>query len=370
MTADQCFQKMLSNLNPTEKQRASIQITRNTIDQVLRNDPKIRLFPFQQPSFFTGSYSRHTIIRPLDDIDLYVRVHYAEHAEGKSPKRILVLMARALRRRYVQTKIDVDSPCIAIRFRDFKFEVVPVVAYQDNDELYNIPGPGCKSWVQCYPHVPNKWLSSSNHYNNEKFIPLIKILKQWNRANKLGLKSFHLELLTAMVFNNVSGIISYPQGVYEWMYSVSQWIHSGDYPFVLEPGKSYTYVDQYLYDNRVRLRVVRKKLEIGLRKAEVAYEEWLKGKEMRAKGLWRQMFGDMFPAPTPPTTQGCPVPPKSFLGPTIPLDPPFPPSRSSLLERLLQSSEMGRLTPPIELPNLKAKALIDILSGYKDHYRK
>ena len=277
MTVNQSFQKMFSNLNPTEKQRADIQTTRDTIDQVLQNEIRIHLVSFQQPSFFTGSYSRHTIIRPLNDIDLYVKVHYGEHAKEKSPRGILVLMKRALIRRYIQSKIDVDSPCVLIKFRDYKFEVVPVVSYRDYEDLYDIPGPGLRSWVPCYPYVPNKWLTSSNHYNNQKFVRLIKILKQWNRANKVGLKSFHLELLTGMLFSNVSEITSYPQGVYEWMYFVSQWIQGNGYPFVVEPGKTSTYVDQYLYDNKFRLIMVRKKLKEGLRKAERAHDAWVEG---------------------------------------------------------------------------------------------
>lgn len=335
MTADQSFQKMLSNLNPTEKQKQRIQTTRDTIDQALRNDPKIHLVSLQQPSFFTGSYGRYTIIRPLDDIDLYVRVHCGEHAEGKSPRGILILMARALRRRYGErTSVDVDSPCVVIKSRDYRFEIVPCVGYKGNDDKYLVPAPGSREWVDCYPHVPSRWLTSSNHYNNQKFVPLIKILKQWNRTNKVGLKSFHLELLTGMVFNNVSEITSYPQGVHEWMYFVSQWIHGNGYPFVLEPGKRYIYVDQYLYDNKFRLRVVRKKLELGLRKAELAYDAWLEGKEARAKRLWHQMFGNMFPAPILIAAKARLVPPKPIPRPEIPLKSLFPPPKPSLLERI------------------------------------
>ena len=371
MTASQSFQKMLSNLNPTEKQRASIQVTRDTIDQTLQNNPRIHLVSTEQPSFFTGSYSRHTIIRPLYDIDLYVRVNYTEHAKEKPPRSILVLMARALRRRYVQTKIDVDSPCVVIKFSDYKFEIVPVVGYQNNDDQYLIPAPGSREWIDSYPHVPNKWLTSSNHYNNQKFIPLIKILKQWNRANKVRLKPFHLELLTGMVFSNVSEITSYPQGVYDWMYSVSDWVSGNDYPFVLEPGKRYTYVDQYLYDNKFRLQVVRKKLGAGLRKAELAYNAWLDGKEVRAKSLWRQMFGNMFPAPIPLATPGRLVPPKPIPRPAV--LSLFPPPKPSLLEMALQNDPNKGLnyllhTPLSKQPKQNVNSLLDSLAGRRKKF--
>lgn len=98
LTVNQSFQKLLANLNLTEKQRQRIQTNRYTIDSALSNDNKIHLSTQKQISFLTGSYSRNTIIRPIDDIDLYVRVHYGRHAEGKSPRSILRLMASAIRR--------------------------------------------------------------------------------------------------------------------------------------------------------------------------------------------------------------------------------------------------------------------------------
>ena len=352
---------MLSNLNPTDKQRVAIQTTRDTIDQILSNDPNIYLFSSEQPSFLTGSYSRHTIIRPLDDIDLYVKIHYGKHAKEKSPRGILSLMVKALRRRYFQTRIDVDSPCVVIKFQDYKFEVVPAVCYRDSDELFDIPGRGCESWVSCYPHVPNKWLTSSNHYNNQKFIPLIKVLKQWSRANTVGLKSFHIELLTGMVFNNVSEITSYPQGVCDWMYFVSKWVHENDKPFVVEPGKSYTYVDQYLYENKLKLDMIRKKLEGGLQKAQLAYYGWLQGRGARAEVLWKQMFGDMFPAPTSTAAPRPVLPPGIIPGPSNHLPPALPWTKPSLLGTDL----MNAFTSPPRL-----NSLFDLLTGIKDPYRK
>lgn len=309
----------------------------------------------------------------MDDIDLYVKVHYGEHAKNKSPRGVLVLMARAIRKRYVQTKVNVDSPCLVIKFRDYKFEIVPCVGYQDNDERYLVPAPGSREWMDCYPHMPKKWLTSSNHYNNQKFVRLIKILKQWNRTNKVGLKSFHLELLTGMVFNNVSEITDYPQGVYEWFYFVSDWIRSHNYPFVFEPGKTYIFVDQYLYDNRLKLMMVRKKLEVGLRKAKRSYDAWLEEKEPMAKRLYRQMFGEMFPAPIPVATQAKLVKPKPIPQPSISLRSPLPQPRLSLLGMALRNDpdkrpNSLRYTLLSGQPKQNTNTLLEILAGRKNKF--
>ena len=311
LTVDQSFQKLLTNLNPTEKQRQDIQTKRENIDSALANHPRIFLLTQNQQSFLTGSYSRGTIIRPIHDVDLYVRVQYGEHAKDKSPRSILLLMAAALRKRYPNnTSVNVDSPCIIVSFFGYKFEVVPVVCYEDNPDLYDIPTPGSQSWMHCYPHIPSRWLSSCNYRNNKMFIPLIKILKQWNRVNKVGLKSFHLELLTEKVFGSVTDIYSYPQGIFDWMYCVRGWFWANSYPFTQEPGQSYKFVDDYVYEKAFRLRVIRNKLDAALKKAERAYDFYYKGWNIAAKRIWRSMFGSMFPSPEPQPAKPVLIPPK------------------------------------------------------------
>ena len=85
MTVNQSFETMLSRLEPTSRQKTAIKTTRENIDKAILNNPKIFLFDYNQPSFLTGSYKRNTLIRPIDDIDLYVVVNYTEHASNKRP---------------------------------------------------------------------------------------------------------------------------------------------------------------------------------------------------------------------------------------------------------------------------------------------
>jgi len=381
MTIIKSFETMLSRLEPTIPQKKAIQRTRETIDNVLKNHPRIFLGRPQQPSFLTGSYKRNTIIRPIDDIDLYVVVHYRQHVLGEKPIKVMRLIARSLRNRYSQTKIQVDSPCIVIKFRGYKFEVVPTVYYTDAPERYMIP-KDTSEWTDCFPGVPGKWLSQSNHLNNKKFVPLIKILKQWCRNNNVKLKSFHLELLTGRVFDKVTEIYSYPQAVYEWMSYVSTWIHENNSPFVPAPGKFFPFVDTYLYQNRLKLHLVRKKLKEGLRKADLAYTKYLDGKENHAKRIWLRMFGEMFPAPLPFPTKARLVQPEPLpLGRIVPPKPlPLlgqntlsafpPPSRQRLLGMALRENPKDKLnsllnTPLSEQPEYARKALLDLLAEPK-----
>ncbi len=94
MTVTKSFETMLSRLEPTIPQKKDIQRTRETIANVLKNQPRIFLGKPQQPSFLTGSYKRSTIIRPIDDIDLYVVIHYQRHVLGEKPIKVMRLIAR------------------------------------------------------------------------------------------------------------------------------------------------------------------------------------------------------------------------------------------------------------------------------------
>lgn len=370
LTIDQSFQKFLTNLNPTNKQLQQIRKTRDSIDTVLVNDDRISLNTQKQISFLTGSYSRKTIIRPIYDIDLYVRIHYGKHAEGQSPMSILRLMARAIRKRYSKnTKINIDAPCIVVRFQGYKFEIVPAVVYSDDPDLYSIPAPGSKEWMQCYPNVPDKWLSTCNYKNNSMFIHLIKMLKQWNRNNKVGLRSFHLELLTEKVFGAITDIYSYPQGIYDWMYYVRNWIGENNSPFILEPGKNYAYVDDYLYEKAFRLRFVKKKLDAGLKKAERAWNFYSKSKYPAAKRVWNNMFGPKFPVPQAPALTSSYISPK----------PPPPPTLNNFLTTQSTTGLLGGyprnvmrdalLTPQPKLQPYN-NTLLAMLLNPKDPFKK
>lgn len=369
LTIDQSFQKLLINLNPTDNQLRRIQKTRASIDTALVNHPHISLNAEKQISFLTGSYSRNTIIRPIDDIDLYVRIHYGKHAEGQSPMSILRLMASAIRKRYPdKTKVNIDAPCIVIRFWDYKFEIVPAVGHRDDPDLYSIPAPGSKGWMYCYPNVPYKWLSACNHANNSLFIPLIKMLKQWNRNNNVGLKSFHLELLTEKVFGAVTDIHTYPQGILDWMYCVRDWIWQNNFPFVLEPGKRDIYVDEYLYEKLSRIRVIRNKFDAGLKKAERAWNFYSKGKYAAAKRVWNRMFGRKFLLPQQTTVMTAQMPPNP--PPTLTLrDLMANRSPTGLLGGVCRNSLLDAFANPHPKPKPNNIALRDLLLRPKDPFK-
>jgi len=146
-------------------------------------------------------------------------------------------------------------------------------------------------------------------------------------------------------------------------------VHYNNSSFIREPGKYYTYVDDYLYDDFEKLRLIRRKLKIGLKRAETALDRWLEGKEIRAKRIWFQMFGNMFPAPLPLATGGKLVPPKPLQ--LRCLVPPKPPplirqnALSTLHDAYKKRSTNVLARPLSEQPEHTRNALLGLLAGTK-----
>ena len=290
MTVLQYFNDFTSRLNLTDKQVESVNKSRDRILTALQSSSRIFLI-YQKPSFYTGSYSRNTIIRPLDDIDLYIRINYSKHAKDKSPKEIMLLFRQALRKSLSLTPLKVSPPCIEIIFFAKRFEIVPAVSYIDNADLYDIPSVDLKRWEQCYPSVPNKWLTQANKRNGGLFIPLIKMIKQWIRNNNLRrpIKSFHIELLTDLVFSKHK-IENYPYGIYYWFYTVNELSQQKTHPFINEPD-GYGYVDEYLFQKPFLVRIFKNKISKGLRLSDKAINHWLKDHETIAVAMFKYLFG-------------------------------------------------------------------------------
>lgn len=290
MTVLQYFNDFASRLNLTDKQIESVNASRDRILTALQSSSKIYLI-YQKPCFYTGSYSRDTIIRPLDDIDLYIRIDYSKHANGKNPREIMLLFMQALRKTLPLTPMKISPPCVEIKFSDKKFEVVPVVSYKDNDDLYDIPTSDLNGWEQCYPTLPNKWLTQANKRNGGLFIPLIKMIKQWIRNNNLRtpIKSFHIELITDLVFSKYI-IGNYPQGIFIWFFAVNELFLFNNRPFIPEP-EGYGYVDSYLFSKPFLLKIFRNKVSNGLKLTCDAINQWSKGRETVAVNLFRTLFG-------------------------------------------------------------------------------
>lgn len=191
MTVAQALQSFLSSLELTEAQRekASNQHTylRTQLQQRLAVDD----------NFLSGSYSRGTAIRPLNDIDVFVVLNSDKNAAllRANPADTLKLIQSTLSAIYPDktTRRQARSVNIAFTGTDIAYDVVP--AFRVNSEVYRIPDADGGRWISTNPRVHKERSTAANERAGKKLKPLTKAAKHWNARNGKPLRSFHLEVM-------------------------------------------------------------------------------------------------------------------------------------------------------------------------------
>jgi len=283
------FEKFRSKIEPTEKEKSTISASHNKMRDILQNSTEISVVD----SFLTGSYARQTMIRPLKDVDFLVQVNYGAHKNDNS-LQLLNKVRKVLSKAYPSTPITITLPCVKVQFNYCHFEIVPAFAIEGNEDLFKIPANVGIGWQQTYPKIPDKWMTQENKKAEGLFIPTIKILKRWRDIHCRQLRSFHLEMLTRMAFDNYK-IENYADGIWAFFASTKYLLDLyKNHPFVPEPGRNSVYVDQYLYGNPLLLAAIRHNIKEYFKFAQKAFDYIQKGQIGFTKQIWSKILGSGF----------------------------------------------------------------------------
>jgi len=282
------FENFRGRVEPTEAEKSGISASHNKIRDILDNSTEITVVD----SFLTGSYARQTMIRPLKDVDFFVQMYYRVH-KNDTPLVLLNKIRKVLSKAYPLSPVKVMPPCIRVQFKYCHFEIAPSFGVQGNDNLFLIPNDKGTEWQETYPKIPDNWMTEENKKSEGLFIPTIKMIKRWRDTHHIPIRSFHLEMLTRMAFDN-DKIEDYVQGVWAFFARTSYLFGYNYTPFVQEPGRSGVYVDQYLYDNPLTLESVKLKIRQHISYAQKALDFMNKGQIGSAKAYWRIILGSDF----------------------------------------------------------------------------
>lgn len=289
-TVTQGFDKLKSNLQITEPQLSVVSRRQQGVREALK-----QVLPVVDGGdFLTGSYIRKTMIAPLKDADIDVFIVLdGSHFHEYKPASLLDKAKGILKQAYTETTdISRDGQAVTISFHDFKVDVVPAfpgrILFWDNG--YKIADTISGQWISTNPKDHIQIWSKANEKHNGNLIPLIKMIKCWNRENGSLLHSFHLECLILKILEDRT-IPDYPSAirlVFDKARSTVQ------YP-ISDPAGYNSNVGAYLKIQGKKGEVVRQ-LELAYRRAKNA-EEWVRwGNIEDAYYYWRKIFGDDFPA--------------------------------------------------------------------------
>jgi len=199
------FETLKSNLEITGLQQSTVSTRQNNVRDAVTKDLIVL------NSFLTGSYARSTMIAPLkdSDIDIFV-VMDVQYYNWEHPEYILDKVKNTLLKTYTTPKISRNGQAVTLTFSDFIVDVVP--AFNRKGGGYLIPNTYEKTWIATDPTVHASLITDLNKKQNGNLVPIIKMIKCWNRYNNYPFTSFYLELLALDIFNNVT-ISNYSSGV-------------------------------------------------------------------------------------------------------------------------------------------------------------
>ena len=283
------FKQLRQNLEITGLQKSTVSTRQQNVREAVERELNV------SDTFLTGSYSRHTMIAPLKqaDIDIFILLdntyfhHYNSQNGGQAG--LLDLVKRTLKKTYPKTPdISRNGQAVTITFTDFIVDVVP--AFYRKGGGFLIPNSITQSWLSTDPKVHVEIISSANKWHNGDLVPLIKMIKGWNRNINNHFRAFHLEVMTLQLLDGVR-ISNFPSGMRYFFDKARSYVRKQN----PDPAGYKGDVGDYLNTQA--------KIDNAARQFENAYSASVKAEEAERRlnayeaiDLWRKIFGNYFPA--------------------------------------------------------------------------
>ena len=291
ITVSEAFEKFRQRLelSATEQQDASRR--HREVRECIREDFDIAR------DFLTGSYARHTKTKPLKDIDIFFCLGERDsHWRDKRPADVLEAFEICLADKYGADGVKPGRRCVTVEFKkrnptaDEEGRVLSndaVPAY-DIGDCYEIPDRELGRWIKTDPAIHKQEATAKNKKLGGKWVPLVKMLKRWNRSAENPIKpSFLIEVMALELTD--APFTSYPAEIRHFFASALD-------------GVMREWPDPARLGSAVSDQMTRQRQEAGvamLRRAEVSAARAVRleqqGKNGEALALWREVMGKYFP---------------------------------------------------------------------------
>lgn len=240
-------------------------------------------------SFLTGSYSRSTMIAPLGkaDIDIFVVLDPAYY-ELNGQAALLDKVKRALKNTYKTPAISRNGQAVTITFTDFKVDVVP--SFNRPGGGYRMPNTYGSKWIETNPKQHVSISSQANAAHASDLVPLVKMIKAWNRTINGHFRSFHLEVLAWHIFDEVT-ISDFPSGA-RYYFDKGRELITNQNP---DPAGFGGDVGYYISTTQ-QITDASSRFTTAYNRALKAEEYIGKGSTANAIAEWQKVFGSNFPS--------------------------------------------------------------------------
>ena len=284
-TIREAFQFLKSRLEISSLQQSTVSTRHQNVREAITKERAVK------ESFLTGSYSRHTMISPLKEADIEVFVvlnndfFYNYNGKNGGQGGLLDLIKYTLKKTYPRSPdVSRNGQAVTIQLSDFLVDVVP--AFNREGGGFLIPNSIQQSWISTDPKKHVEIITTSNQLHNNNLIPLIKMIKRWNKTINYFFTSFHLEVLALQILENVS-ITDYPSGMRFFFNKARSYIKTKN----PDPSGYGGDVGHYLNTND--------KINNAVSRFETAYNRALKAEDFYSRNnyyeafdMWKKIFGD------------------------------------------------------------------------------
>ncbi len=206
-----------------------------------------------------GSYTRHTYVDGLSDIDVLLDLgtYSSSTLPNKDdPHAVLAEMERQLKQRFPKTTITAGRMAVTLQFSDGQeLQVLPAFSYHTG---YRIPDPQGNGWTVTRPHIFGQLLRSRNAEVGENLLPVIKLAKRICDNQGVEVKSYHLENMAVRAFEGYSGAQTYEPMLHHLFNQAKALAAS---PMKDITGQD-TYVDGYLSTGAARATLARQLADV------------------------------------------------------------------------------------------------------------
>jgi len=294
---------MLNTTEAFEKFRQTLELSPTERSDAARRHTEVRdciQGGFEiKTDFLSGSYKRHTKTKPLKDVDIFFVLGAAEQwRRGKPPIETLQAFEACLKKKYTDAdQIELCRRAVTVIFEKSYYSedhdgkvmsIDAVPAFEASADVYEIPDKVTGTWIKSNPKKHAEQATAKNAEMDRTWVPLVKMIKGWNRANGKPVKpSFLVEvMLEELVEAPFSSYANEVRNCFATM--EANMGRSWPDPAGLGPPVS----DQM---TPALVDAARKALQEAQRKAALAARAEQTGRQGEALRMWREILGDYFP---------------------------------------------------------------------------
>ena len=189
------FDTFIKNISLTGDHADTAEARRKRIVQLLENDFKIL------DSFPTGSIPKNTALKSYADLDVMVVLHWGHHIKGKKPSEVLASVQECLSE--YKTGVRRNGQAVTLHYDSWpNVDIVPVSKTVNDDDTinhYNVPDMNNETWIHSRPRRHAANIAKRAQICGPMFLPLIRMIKEWNRTHSELLTSYHIEAIALEV---------------------------------------------------------------------------------------------------------------------------------------------------------------------------